>query len=441
MAEIRPFKGLRYNSQKIKLEEVITEPYDRIPLALQEDYYRRNPYNVVRVILGKDDDPEHSEKDKYKRAKIYLDKWEKDGLLSREDQNALYLYEQEFQVKGEKKKRTGLIARVKLEEFSSRKVLPHEKTFPKHKIDRLNLLRATNINTGQIFLLYKDDQDTVSQAIERARQEAELGAEMRDESNFQHRIWIIKNKETIQRIQEAMADKVLIIADGHHRYETSLNYQKEILEKAPEAKGDEPFNYIMMTLFKIEDPGLMILPTYRLVKGLDKLSDEELKNLLLPYFEISEVDWPDTSDKSKLEEVQNKILNGSHAFAAYVSQFTKFFIFNLKSEDILEKEITEERSKEWKRLDVAILHSLVIDKLQALSTEPFSLENNVSYIRNLSQGIGKVEKGEFQIIFLMKPVSLNQIREIVENGEVMPQKSTDFFPKLKSGLVMNPLDE
>jgi uncharacterized protein (DUF1015 family) len=197
----------------------------------------------------------------------------------------------------------------------------------------------------------------------------------------------------------------------------------------------------MMTLFKLEDPGVMILPTYRLVKGLDKLSDEGIKNLLLRYFEISEVDWPDTSDKSKLEEVQNKILNGTHTFAAYVSQFTKFFIFNLKSEDLLEREITEDRSKEWKRLDVAILHSLIIDKLQALSSEPFSLENNVSYIRNLDQGIVKVEQGEFQIIFLMKPVSLNQIREIVENGEVMPQKSTDFFPKLKSGLVMNPLDE
>jgi uncharacterized protein (DUF1015 family) len=441
MAEIKPFKGLRYNSQKVKLEEVITEPYDRIPPALQEDYYRRNPYNVVRVILGKDDDPEHSEKDKYKRAKIYLNEWEKESLLIREDRDALYLYEQEFQVRGENKKRIGLIARVKLEEFSSRKVLPHEKTFPKHKIDRLNLLRATNTNTGQIFLLYKDDQNTVSQAIERARQEAELGAEMKDDANFLHRIWIIKNKEVIQSIQEAMADKVLIIADGHHRYETSLNYQKEVLDKMKEAKGDEPFNYIMMTLFRLEDPGVMILPTYRLIKGLDKLSDEGLKNLLLPYFEISEVDWPDTSDKSKLEEAQNRVLSGTHTFAAYISKSKKFFIFNLKSEDILEKEITEERSKEWKRLDVAILHSLIIDKLQALSSGPFSLENNVSYIRNLDQGIDKVKQGEFQMILLLKPVSLDQIREIVENGEVMPQKSTDFFPKLKSGLVMNPLDE
>jgi len=194
-----------------------------------------------------------------------------------------------------------------------------------------------------------------------------------------------------------------------------------------------------MTLFKLEDPGVVILPTYRLVKGLDKLSDKGLKNLLLPYFEISEVDWPDTTDQSKLEEVQNRVLNENHAFAAYISQFKKFFIFNLKSEDLLEKEIAEERSKEWKRLDVAILHSLIIDKLQALCSEPFFLENNVSYIRNLDQGIDKIKQGEFQMIFLLKPVSLNQIREVVENGELMPQKSTDFYPKVISGLVMRPV--
>jgi len=441
MSEIRPFKGLRYNSEKLNLEEVITEPYDRITPTMQEDYYRRNPYNVVRIILGKDDDPEHPEKDKYKRANIYLDKWESEGLLIRENQNALYLYEQEFRVKDEKKKRTGLVARVKLEEFSSRKVLPHEKTFPKHKVDRLNLLRATNTNTEQILLLYKDDRNTVSQAIEKARQKAELGAEVKDEDNFLHRLLIIKDKEAIQRIQEAMADKVLIIADGHHRYETSLNYQEEVLETMKGAKGDEPFNYIMMTLFKLEDPGLMILPTYRLVKGLDKLSDEGIKKLLLPCFEISEIRWSETSNQSKIEEVQKSVLNENHTFAAFISQLKKFFIFRLKSEEFLDKEITDEKSKEWKRLDVAILHSLIIDKLKSLSSESFSLENNVSYIRNLEQGIKKVMQGEFQMIFLLKPVSLHQIREVVENGELMPQKSTDFFPKLKSGLVMNPLDE
>lgn len=441
MAEIRPFKGLRYNNQKVQLGDVITEPYDRIPPSLQEEYYKKSPFNVVRIILGKDEDPEIPEKDKYKRSRIHLDKWENEGIIIREDQNALYLYEQEFRIGNEKKKRMGLIARVKLEEFSSRKVLPHEKTFPKHKIDRLNLLKATNNNTGQIFLLYKDDNDTVTQAIKKSLVKADLGADVRDEDNFHHLLWIVKDKGDIQEIQEAMADKVLIIADGHHRYETSLNYRKEIAEEKKEVKGTEPFNYIMMTLFKLDDPGLVILPTYRLVKGLDKLSEKGLKKLFNIYFEISEINWPDISDLSLLEQAQERVLNGTHTFAAYVSELKKFLIFRLKSEDILDREITEEHSKEWKCLDVAILHSLIIEKLKALSSKPFSLENNVSYIRNLDQGVKKVKDGEFQMIFLLKPVSLFQIRRIVENGELMPQKSTDFFPKLKSGLVMNPLDE
>jgi uncharacterized protein (DUF1015 family) len=344
-------------------------------------------------------------------------------------------------VRNERKTRMGLVARVKLEEFSSRKVLPHEKTFPKHKVDRLNLLKATNTNTGQIFLLYNDDNDSVSEAIKGAMAKAELGAEVRDEDNFYHHLWIIKDKDDIRRIQQAMADKVLIIADGHHRYETSLNYQKMKIEELGDAKGNESFNYIMMTLFRLDDPGLIILPTYRLVKGLDKLSDQGFNELFSSNFEISGVDWLDTSDPTVLDKVQEKILSGTHTFGAFIPPLNKAFILRLKSEDILDREISDEKSKEWKCLEVAILHSLIIDKLEALSSEPFSLENNVSYIRNLEQGIEKAVKGEFQILFLLNPVSLFQIRKVVENGELMPQKSTDFFPKLKSGLVMNPLDE
>jgi len=439
MADIRPFKGLRYNSEKVNLEEVITEPYDRISPQKQEEYYKKNPYSVVRIILGKDDDPEYPEEDKYRRANIYLDKWLSEGILIREDRDALYLYEQEYQLDGGEKKRMGLIARVRLEEFCSRKVLPYERTLPKHEIDRLNLLRDTNTNTGQIFLLYKDDEREATNAIESAKEGAEFGAEVKDGDNFIHRLWIIKDQESIQRIQEAMADKVLIIADGHHRYETSLNFQKEILEERREITGDEPFNFIMMTLFRVDDPSLVILPTYRLVRGLDKLSEEGFRELFSSYFDISEVSWQDFSDKATVEDIQGNVYSEDHTFAAFVSQFEKFFIFKLKSEDILDTEIRDERSREWKRLDVAILHSLIIDKLQSLSSEPFSLENNVSYIRKLDQGLEKVIEGEFQMIFFLKPVSLNQVREVVENGELMPQKSTDFFPKLKSGLVMNPL--
>jgi uncharacterized protein (DUF1015 family) len=441
MAEIQPFEGLRYNIHKIRLEDVITEPYDRITPAMQEDYYQRSPYNVVRIILGKEDEPGHPEKDKYKRAKIYLDEWEKKGIFIREDKKALYLYEQEFEVKGEVKKRLGLIARVKLEEFSSKKVLPHERTFPKHKEDRLRLLKAAKNNTEQIFLLYTDDDKQVQRAIDEALKKADLGAEVRDEDKFLHRLWVVKDKKDIQNIQKAISDKILIIADGHHRYETSLNYRREMIAETKKVKGDEPFQYVMMTLFDLNDPGLVILSTYRLVKNLEKLTEANFKKLYAQNFEISEVSWVGLSDKTTLNSILNRVNKESHTFAAYLGQVKKFFIFYLKDEDILDKEIKEEKPQAWKRLDVAILHSLLIDKLQALTDQPFSLDNNVSYIRNLEEGLELVQKGEFQVIFLLKPASLQEIREIVESGELMPHKSTDFFPKLKSGLVMNPLDD
>jgi uncharacterized protein (DUF1015 family) len=440
MAEIQPFRGIRYNSQKVELKEVITEPYDRIPPSLQEEYYRRNPYNAVRIILGKEDDPEHQEKDKYKRAKIYLDRWQEEGILIREDKEALYIYEQEFEVAGQTKMRRGLVTRVRLEEFSSKKVLPHEKTFPKHKVDRLNLLRATNTNTGQIFLLYQDDDRSVSRALEDGLTQAELAVDLRDEEGFRHRLWVIKDKEIIQKIKLSMADRILIIADGHHRYETSLNFQKERTAQLEEVRGTELFHYVMMTLFRLDDPGLVILPTYRLVKGLDKLSEKSLRETLSPYFNIQELSVSDPSAESVLADVRSQVQNEPHTFAAYVAPFEKFMIFRLKSEELLDKEINEGKSKQWKRLNVAILHSLIIDKLASLSSS-FSLEENVSYIRNLDEGLGKVKDGEFQMIFLLCSASLHQIREVVESGELMPHKSTDFFPKLKSGLVMNPLDE
>jgi uncharacterized protein (DUF1015 family) len=395
----------------------------------------------VRIILGKDSDPENPEKDKYKRADIFLEKWEKEGLFIREDKEALYVYDQEYRVNGAAKKRRGFVARVKLEEFASRKVLPHEKTFPKHKEDRLRLLRATNTNTEQVFLLFTDDDKKVGQAIERALKKAGLAADVRDEDGFQHRLWVINDGNNISRIQEAMAEKVLIIADGHHRYETSLNYRAEMLQKLRAAKGDEPFNYIMMTLFDLHDPGLVILPTFRLVKGLEKLSEEGFKGLFAKNFEISEVDWSSLADKATLNKVRAKIETESHTFGVCLAGAKKIHLLRLKSESLLDREVDPGKSAAWKRLDVAILHSLIIDKLAAFTEKPFVQDDQVGYIRNLDEGLKKVADGEWQVIFLLKPCSLQQIRQVVEKGELMPHKSTDFYPKLKSGLVLNPLED
>jgi uncharacterized protein (DUF1015 family) len=441
MAEIQPFKGLRYNPLKVDLKDIITEPYDRITPAMQEDYYRRSPYNIVRIILGKEDDPEQPEKDKYKRADIYLKEWEAEGIFIREAEKAIYVYDQEYLVNGADKKRRGLIARVKLEDFASKKVLPHEKTFPKHKEDRLRLLRSTRTNTEQVFLLYTDDQKKVGRGIEMALKKADLAANVRDEDGFRHRLWVIKDGRGISRIQETMAEKILIIADGHHRYETSLNYRAEMHQKAGPGTGAEPFNYIMMTLFDLNDPGLVILPTFRLARGLERLSEAEFRKLFSRNFEISEVNWPSPSDKAALDKVRAGIADENHTFAVFMTGVNKFLLLHLKSEGVLDKEVDPGRSAEWKRLDVAILHSLIIDKLKAFTAKPFVQDEQVGYIRNLEEGLKKVAEAEWQLIFLLKPCSLQQIRQVVEKGELMPHKSTDFFPKLKSGLVLNPLED
>jgi uncharacterized protein (DUF1015 family) len=441
MAEIQPFKGLRYNPDKIKLEEVISEPYDRITPAMQGDYYQRSPYNIVRIILGKDEDREYPEKDKYRRADILLKKWEEEGIFIREDKKALYFYEQEFQSDGEPRKRLGLIARVKLEDFASKKVLPHEKTFPKYKEDRLRLLRATQTNTEQIFLLYSDDEKKAQQAISRALEKAETTADVHDEDGVRHRLWVVQDEKDISCVQQAMADKILIIGDGHHRYETSLNYRAEMAAKLGLSSGVEPWNYIMMTLFGLNDPGLVILPTYRLVKGLDKLSEEGLRSAFSDWFEISEIAWSGPGDRAGLARVREIISGSEHTFGLLISGLKKFLVLRLKSEDMLDDEGDAVKSAEWKRLDVAILHFLIIDRLSRFTARPFIQEECVSYIRNLEEGLRKVEASECQMIFLLKPCSLQQIRQVVEKGELMPHKSTDFFPKLKSGLVLNPLDE
>lgn len=441
MAEIQPFRGLRYNPEKIRLEEVITEPYDRITPAMQENYYQRSPYNIVRVILGKDDDNEHPEKDKYRRAKILLEKWEEEGIFIREKKRALYFYEQEFQLDGEPRRRLGLIVRAKLDDFASKKVLPHEKTFPKPKEDRLRLLRATKTNTEQIFLLYSDDDKKAHQPISRALEKAETAADVRDKDGFRHRLGVVQDEKDISRIQRALAEKVLIIADGHHRYETSLNYKAEMAAGLGLSRGVEPWNYVMMTLFDLNDPGLVILPTYRLVKGLEKLSEQGLKSAFSDWFEISEVAWSAPADRAGLARVREIVSGNEHTFALFASGLKKFLVLRLKSEDILDDQGDPAKSAEWKRLDVAILHFLIIDRLSRFTARPFVQEECVSYIRNLEEGLRKVEAGEWQVIFLLKPCSLQQVRQVVEKGELMPHKSTDFFPKLKSGLVLNPLDE
>ena len=435
MAIIKSFRAIRYNPERVNLRDVITEPYDRITPAMQDDYYQRSTYNVVRIILGKDDEP-HPEKNKYKRAKIYIDEWLKEGIFIREDKKALYIYQQKFRVDGKEMVRNGLIGAVKLEEFSSKKVLPHEKTFPKPKEDRFNLLTATNTNTEQIFLLYDDEDGKIRNLLESALKNAKKAFSVEDEDGITHSLFIITDDETIREIQKLLAPKSLIIADGHHRYETSLLYKKEN-EKRRKSE-EEPFDYIMMTLFAIQDENLVILPTHRLVKGLKTL-DFSFEDILSPYFEVKEEKEPERDDEWM--EVRRLIKGEKHSFIAYFPAFKKIFKLKLKEGSDWMTFMEKEKSPEWKSLDVSILHSLIFKKMDSLFEGGFSVEKNISYVRNILDGIKQVKEGKYQGIFILNPVRLEEIKKVVERGELMPEKSTDFYPKLKSGILMFPLDE
>lgn len=435
MAIIKEFRAIRYNTEKVNLKDVITEPYDRITPAMQDDYYKKSPYNVVRIILGKDDEL-HPEKNKYIRAKIYMDEWLKNGILIREKKKALYIYQQKFRVDGREMVRNGLIGAVKLEEFSSKKVLPHEKTFPKPKEDRFNLLSTTNTNTEQIFLLYDDGDGKIRELIESALKRVEKAFSVENEDFITHTLFIVTNEETIKEIQKLLAPKSLIIADGHHRYETSLLYKREN-EKRRKSE-EEPFDYVMMTLFAIQDENLVILPTHRLVKGLKTL-DFSFEEILSSHFEVKGEREPERDDEWM--EVSKLIKGEKHSFIAYFPSFKKIFKLKLKEESDWISFMEKEKSPEWKSLNVSVLHSLIFKKMDPLFKEGFSVEKNINYVRNISDGIKQVKEGKYEGIFILNPVSLEEIKKVVENGELMPEKSTDFYPKLKSGILMFPLDE
>ncbi len=435
MAIIKAFRAIRYNPEKVNLKDVITEPYDRITPSMQEEYYKRSPYNVVRIILGKDEEP-HPERNKYKRARLYLEDWLKEKILIREEKRSLYIYQQKFNVDGEEKIRNGLIGAVRLEEFSTKKVLPHEKTFPKPKEDRFNLLSATNTNTEQIFLLYDDEDGKIRGIIDSAIQNAEKAFSIEDEDQITHALFILSDQKYIEEIKNSLSEKILIIADGHHRYETSLLFKKE--REKDRKFEEEPFDYIMMTLFSLQDRNLVILPTHRLVKGL-KTTEFSLKETLSPYFKVEEREEP--KNENEWNKITEMIRGEKHSFIAYFAFFKNLYKLTLNKESKWMENMLEDKSPEWKSLDVSILHSLIFKRMDSYFEGGFNVERNLSYVRNIVDGIKQVKEGKFQGIFILNPVSLEEIKRVVEKGELMPEKSTDFYPKLKSGILMFPLNE
>lgn len=427
MAEIKGYKGLRFNCEKAgKIEELVCPPYDIISDQQREEYIKTNPHNIIRLELPKGDD-------KYNKAAEILKDWLEKGILVKEDKPAIYIYEEEFTAYGERKAIKGIICRVKLEEFSKGIILPHEFTLSKAKEDRLNLMKATNCNFSQIYSLYMDGgKNTLGKIDSLSKSEPDI--QLQDSDNVTHRMWIIKDEKAIADICSDFTDRKLYIADGHHRYETALNYRNYLREQGLAKEGDA-CDYQMMMLVDMEHPGLVVFPTHRLVRNLDSFNAERVIDGCKEYFDVTE-----HSDINTIESTLMELYNqGKKAYAFYCGG-SSYKLLVLKDTNIIKK-LLPNASTATQQLDVTILHTLILEKIFGIDAENMAKQINLTYTKIFDEAISSVQQGNSQCAFILNPTRVSEIREVASNGEKMPQKSTYFYPKMITGLVMNQLED
>ena len=441
MARIYPFRAWRYNPSAVRLEDTVTQPYDKISPAMQQAYYQRSPFNLVRIILGLPElfDAERGES-VYTRAARDLKAWREQGILVQEKDPCVYAYAQRFKVPGTEivKERRGFIALGKLHEYAEQVVFRHEQTLSKPKGDRLNLLKATHAHFGQIFMLYSDPAGSVEKILYDGNGPAE--AEVTDEYGVLHSIWRVSDPATIRLLASAMDDKKLIIADGHHRYETALNYAKEHIPSSgtlPEfgATGlpqpPYPEAAVMMTFVNMDSDGLVILPTHRVVHSLKGFDSAAFLRAAEQFFTVEALPVADATDYIKTLAAQQ-----GTAFVAV----TRPGSFLLRSKPAAVNAALADLPERQRQLDLSALHSIILDRLLGLDEGKVREQTNIRYLRDAAEAVDQPRRGEADICFLTNPVTMEQLREVAFAGDVMPQKSTDFFPKLLSGLTIYALD-
>ena len=435
MADIRPFHALRYNSSKVSPEEVMTQPYDKITPAMQDKYYETSPYNLVQVILGKPQPADNDQQNVYTRAAALLRKWQSEGVLQPDSEPSLYVYSQTFQVPGDpsgaRAERRGFIALGAVEDYDRKVVFRHEQTLSKPKADRLNLLQTTRAHTELIFMVYSDPADKVGKLL---HQDAPPTVELRDEYGVVHRMWKVSDPATVKAATAKMADKKLIIADGHHRYETALNYRNQMREQAKSSPGDAAYERVMVSFVNMDAPGLVILPTHRVVFGLDGFSLYSKAMQVMKYFEVH-----DLGSITDVQEAVHQLRQAGKDRTALLA-VTAQNAFLLTARPGAESPSMKDLSAQQRSLDVVQLHKLILEEIIGMSEEDIRSQKHLKYIRDAGEAIDEVRKGAAQVAFLMNPVRMEQVRDIAFAGEVLPQKSTDFYPKMLSGLTIYSLD-
>jgi uncharacterized protein (DUF1015 family) len=435
MVEIKAFCGIHYNPSKFDdMSKLVAPPYDVINKQLQDELYDASEYNIVRIIKGKERPDDTEETNKYSRAGEFFNAWLEENVLVQDQSESVYIYSQEFDVGGETKERTGFIALVKLEGYG-KGVLPHEFTLSGPKADRLNLMRATKTHTGQIFCLYPDPEKKIDTVLDSEKAANEPIMDIVDEEGIKHRLWAITDSSKIGTIITEMSEKSLFIADGHHRYETANTYSQENPDMATAKFG-------MMTFVNMQNVGLVVLPTHRLVKNLEDFNDGSFEDKLQRDFDLDIFEFNPDNESEKRAEMFTKLgeyyKQGRHSFGMYCKN-DKYYAVTLRSEDSLAERT--DIPEVLKKLDVTVLHSWILDQHLGIDKEKLAAQANVEYIKDtgnaIQEAIDLVNSGKFQLVFFMNPPKVDEIDLVAGAGEKMPQKSTFFYPKVYSGFIIN----
>jgi uncharacterized protein (DUF1015 family) len=442
VVRVKPFKAYRYNESKVSdISKVVTPPYDIIKGAKVDELQGLSDYNIAWIIKNKPRDDDTQENNQYTRANDHLQKWIAEGALKQDDKESFYVYGQDFEIDGKKLFRFGFIGLIKLEEFATKEshavpfagVLQHEETLPKDIVDRLSLCRSSMANFGQIFVIYPDKEGSVDAVLEKNMKKDPV-ADITDDEGVRHRIWAVNEENDVVSITKNMANKYVIIADGHHRYKTALKLSSE----NPDL---ESAKYRMLTFVNISNPGLVVLPTHRLVQNLEDFSKEKLLVDIMKYFELAIFD-----NKDEMFSLMDKMFTQNrHSFGLFMDD-GNYYSFTLKDMNIMDS-LLGDKSPELRSLDVAILHTLVLDKMLGIDKEKLlqgTMKGGgfVSYIKGIGDAVDesiKTVEGPAQAVFFMNPTRVEEVEAVSNNFECMPQKSTFFHPKIWTGFTINKL--
>lgn len=428
MAQIKPFNGYIYDAGKVKdIASVLAPPYDVISPEAQEALYRRSEFNIVRLTLGKEEPGDNDSVNKYRRARQYLDEFIKKGVLVKDKTPSIYIYDQEYKTQAGKKNRTGFVALIKLEEPENNKVLPHERTFENPKKDRLKLMKSAGANLSAIFSIFDDCGGSITRILEKETQGEPVFDVLCDD--VRQRLWRVIDSGIIATIEREMADKQVFIADGHHRYETALTYRNEVRAQKARSSVPQPYDYVMMYLAGMDEARLTVLATHRVVKDIGNLSKDNLLSLLGKYFDITE--FTVLNDLMSVQGSRNeKFTCGMYCGG------DGYYLLELKDPSVVSKVVKAAKSQEWKNLDVTLAHRLILKHILKVEEKA----DNIGYLREADLAVERVRCGECKLALLLNPTRLEQVRRIASAGEKMPHKSTYFYPKLLSGIVINKFD-